>query len=104
KDSFVYVLRYADELNSGMTSIRRVHTLRLDNANKAGTASEILRDVLGVPVTLPQWAEEELKSIADEFIMKEINAENLMHLRNQLVDGGLGEFYPDALQKLVGGQ
>jgi hypothetical protein len=26
--------------------------------NKAGTAAEILRDALGVPTTIPDWAEE----------------------------------------------
>lgn len=48
RDSFVYVLGYNpnDVVNeSGINS--RVSSLKLDAANKAGTASEILRDVLG---------------------------------------------------------
>ena len=59
KDSAVYVLGYSPSDKVDETGINnRVSSLKLDKSNKAGTASEILRDVLGVPVTLPEWAEE----------------------------------------------
>ena len=55
KDSSVYVLGYNASAESSDSGVKaRVSSLKLDRANKAGTASEILRDVLGVPVTLPE--------------------------------------------------
>ena len=39
-----------------------IQSVRLDYANRAGTAGEILRDVLGVPVTLPAWVEADLST------------------------------------------
>ncbi|MBM3254613.1 MAG: hypothetical protein FJZ16_10190 [Candidatus Omnitrophica bacterium] len=53
KDSNVYVLKYNDE--------RKVDSMLLDLVNKAKTATEILREVLGVPFTMPIWVENELK-------------------------------------------
>ncbi|MEG8241504.1 hypothetical protein MKR66_18290 [Acinetobacter baumannii] len=40
---------------------KKVVSYKLDLNQKAATASEILRDVLGVPVTLPKWADDELQ-------------------------------------------
>jgi ABC-type multidrug transport system ATPase subunit len=102
KDSYVYVLRYNVASEVPASEIKNsVQSLRLDNANKAGTASEILRDVLGVPVTLPEWAEEEVKKIAAEFDINALNMDTLSDLRSQLDAAGLGEFYPDALKQIV---
>ncbi len=102
KDSHVYVLRYSAPQDTPGGGVKNsVRSLRLDNANKAGTASEILRDVLGVPVTLPEWAEAELKAIAAEFEVSDLTVEILGSLRERLDNAGLGEFYPDALKQIV---
>ena len=102
KDSAVYVLKY-DEIESQVqTGINsRVSSMKLDNVNKAGTASEILRDVLGIPVTLPEWAESELHSIANNFKIEEINTQTIDRLRRQLDEAGLGEYYPEALKQIA---
>lgn len=102
KDSAVYVLRY-DEIESQVqTGINsRVSSMKLDNVNKAGTASEILRDVLGIPVTLPEWAENELQTIAKHFKIEEINSQTIDNLRSQLDEAGLGEYYPEALKQIA---
>ncbi|WIW43864.1 AAA family ATPase [Bradyrhizobium sp. 62B] len=103
RDSFVYVLGYNpnDVVNeSGINS--RVSSLKLDAANKAGTASEILRDVLGVPVTLPEWAESDLRQIASEFKIQMLTSDEIARLRQRLDDAGLGEYYPDALRQIAG--
>lgn len=100
KDSFVYALRYIEDQptkNEGFPE-RKVSSLKLDLNLKAATASEILRDVLGVPVTLPEWAEIDLKKITDEFCGKPITNENLDQLRSQLKNAGLSEYFPDALK------
>lgn len=102
KDSAVYVLKYDQVESQVQTGINsRVSSIKLDNVNKAGSASEILRDVLGIPVTLPEWAENELRSIASRFTIKEINPQNIEILRQQLNESGLGEYYPEALKQIV---
>ncbi len=98
KDSVVYVLRYDDNPATQAPGLRRVLSLKLDNTNKAGTASEILRDVLGVPITLPEWAEDDLRKITDNFQIASLNTETINQLRTQLDEAGLGEYYPDALK------
>lgn len=103
KDSAVYVLKYdqvESQIQTGINS--RVSSMKLDNVNKAGTASEILRDVLGIPVTLPEWAESELHTIAERFKINEITSETIDTLRRQLDEAGLGEYYPEALRKIAG--
>jgi len=103
KDSFVYVLQYDVSGDATETKMnRRISSVKLDAANRAGTASEILRDVLGVPVTLPEWAENELQSIVKDFSNQAITPLTIALLRHQLDTAGLGEYYPDALRIMVG--
>lgn len=102
KDSFVYALRYDDSYDDTHTPmLRRISSLKLDTTNRAATAGEILREVLGVPVTLPEWAEDELQAIAKNFSIQTITTEAIESLRQQLEIAGLGEYYPDALRIVV---
>lgn len=102
KDSFVYVLQYEEsEEETLMPIARRITSLLLNLNDKAATANEVLREVLGVPVTLPEWAEDELNRITLNFTDKEINKETLQELRKQLNDAGLGEYYPEALKSII---
>lgn len=107
RDSSVYVLRYegsdSDELNSRSPK-RRVTSVKLDLDSKAATANEILRNVLGVPVTLPEWAEQDLSAITSRFILEELTSEGILRLRSELKEAGLSDFYPDALRAVAGGQ
>lgn len=103
KDSFVYVLNYKKSENHDVTQVHsRISSILLNANNKASTASEILREVLGVPVTLPEWAEDELDKITSEFNKNEINTDSLNLLRQQLNSAGLGEYYPEALNAIIG--
>ena len=102
KDSNVYVLRYVaskDDVSAGISrgTSRRVQSVRLDYANRAGTAGEILRDVLGVPVTLPVWVEADLQKIVDEYQARAINDETLSSLRNALEMAGLDGLFSEAV-------
>ena len=102
KDSNVYALRHDrsnDETRQELATT--VQSIRLDSANRAGTASEILRDVLGVPVTLPEWAEREIQAIAASYSVENINNDTLAQLRSTLEDAGLGEYYPDTLKLIA---
>lgn len=101
KDSNVYVLRHMPDAEHADNQ-RTVTSVKLDQANKAGTASEILRDVLGVPVTLPEWAEEDLRNIASEFTVGSLTEQGIRALRERLDSVGLSEYYPDALQEIAG--
>ncbi|MBO2650766.1 AAA family ATPase [Shewanella algae] len=103
KDSYVYALRYTEDTPTENEDfqVRNVSSIRLDLNAKAATASEILRDVLGVPVTLPEWAEADLKDITQEFCGKPITGNNLDLLRVKLRNAGLSEYLPDALKIIV---
>lgn len=104
KDSIVHALRYeradhAVEANELITS--RVSSIKLDLDTRAATANEILRDVLGVPVTLPEWAEEDLQRITSRINISSITPEVLNNLRQDLSEAGLSEYYPEALKMVA---
>jgi hypothetical protein len=105
RDSAVYALQYkkTGESNSDEFTDRKVQSIRLDLDSKAATATEILRDVLGVPVTLPEWAELDLSKIASEISELGINEGSLNLLRDKLNAAGLGEYFPQALHEVIGG-
>jgi ABC-type cobalamin/Fe3+-siderophores transport system ATPase subunit len=99
-DSLVYALKYVeaeDEMPAEYFG-GSVSSMLVDLDSKAATANEILRDVLGVPVTLPEWAEDELKRITRGFVGKSITEDSLNQLREELAAGGLSEYFPDALK------
>lgn len=100
RDSSVYVLRYEESSESDGPQ-RTVFSEKLDSTNKAGTASDILRSVLGVPVTLPLWAEEEIDLIASDFNISEFTAETISNLRSRLEQSGLGDYYAEALGRVA---
>lgn len=60
KDSNVYVLAYREGEDVESQRRSNISSIKLDTANKAGSAAEILRDVLGVRVTIQEWVEENL--------------------------------------------
>ncbi|WP_420172617.1 AAA family ATPase, partial [Leclercia adecarboxylata] len=96
KDSNVYALKHDDS--------NKVNSYKLDLEEKASTANKILRDVLGVSITIPQWAEDELDKICSRISTQEINENSLNELRTSLDEAGLGDFYPEALYHIVGGK
>lgn len=100
KDSYVYVLRYSDE-NDSEGAQRTVYSEQLDNINKAGTASEILRSVLGVPVTLPLWAESDIARIASGFDVESLTSEKIESIRSQLGRVGLSDYYAETLSRIA---
>lgn len=102
RESTVFVLRYGnEEAVDDVTSERFVYSEKLDHGEKIGTASEILRDVLGVPVTIPIWAENDVANIAAAYTINDINGESITDLRQRLDGAGLGEYYPDVIRKIA---
>ncbi|MBM7331139.1 AAA family ATPase [Agrobacterium sp. S2] len=100
KDSYVYALQYNSVPDEGHGA-RRVSSIRLDRSSKAATAAEILRDVLGVPVTLPEWAEQELRDVTELLSIENLDATTIAALRSALDERGLGEYYPDAIRQIT---
>jgi hypothetical protein len=107
EDSFVYVLRYFSEQENNRDDMdqnvvkRYVKSERLDYVHKGGSASDILREVLGVPVTMPQWVQGKVDGIILRHRGQELNNALLDQIRSELAAAGLGELYPQALAELV---
>ncbi|RUT06203.1 hypothetical protein DSM106972_034090 [Dulcicalothrix desertica PCC 7102] len=80
-DSNVYILDYNQE--------HKVESEKLETVDKAGTANEILRDVLGLPFTIPLWAEAKLKSIVNKYAEKGVSEETIDELEAELAAAGL---------------
>ncbi|USK48881.1 ATP-binding protein [Bacillus sp. CMF12] len=96
KQSSVYALKYTE--NRGVVSEL------LDFENKAATANQILRDILGVPITLPIWVEENLKRITDKYSSTQLTKESYQNLKADLEGEGLTELLPQAISFLDGGE
>lgn len=104
RESNVYALKYENFHDDESKAIKKVVSQKLDLNQKAATASEILRDVLGVPVTLPKWAADDLQTICSTFTVEDFKTDGLERLRSVLNEAGLGEFYPEALNTIVKGE
>lgn len=88
-DTAVYVLDYEEE--------RRVASRPLDYVNRAASADETLRRVLGMESTVPAWAERRFEEIIDRHLQSEISGEALRALRSELEENGLEAHFPDAV-------
>lgn len=105
RDSNVYALKYGEdeiELDEGVSdpqfvSGRRISSIKLDTINRAATASKILRDVLGVPTTIPDWANDRLVEIASEYKDHTVDQNMLDEMYSKLEQEGLIAEYPKAV-------
>ena len=90
EQSKVYVLNY---------NIRnKVESICLDNINKAGTANEILREVLGIPVTMANWVEERLDQIVRKYTVEtDVSMESVEAMKEELKQIGLENLIPEAV-------
>lgn len=95
KESNVYVLTYNEETKP------KVVSSPLDMVNKAGSANDILREVLGIEVTMPIWAENQLQDIITKYSSLEINNTNLNLLREELNKIGFDKFVPKTIANVV---
>jgi len=93
KNSNVYALKYNTD--------NKVDSLGLDLVNKAKTASEILRGVLGVPFSMPIWVEDALKEIITKYSAEEINEKNFNLMRDDLEKLGLENLIPQTIVDVV---
>ncbi len=110
QDSNVYVLRYETGLlqmesedDGSLLGLMgtKVFSEKLDTINKAGTASEILRDVLGITTTIPDWAGARVTQIVDRYRGVKASKAMLEKLYQDLEAEGLASSYPNALQDIT---
>lgn len=92
-DSKVYVLNYNE--NS------RVISMLLENVDKTGSANEILRDVLGIDSTKPEWVNNQIDEILDKYSDKGITPENISQFKDELKKIGLDKFVHLSVAELI---
>lgn len=93
KKSLVYALAY--------NSNNRVYSRKLDMIDKSGNAMKVLREVLGVPVTVPIWVENELTEIVKKYSTQSVDETFFEKMREELKDKGLEEYMPKAVSLVV---
>lgn len=93
RDSRIYALLY-DEKN-------KIISRKLDFEKRAKTAAEILDEVLGVSVTMPVWAENQLNDILNKYSQENINEKMFSQLRHELQNIGLEKLLPFAIESAM---
>lgn len=88
----VFVLVFDEE--------HRINSQHLETADLSGTANQTLREILGVPITVPIWVENRLSKIAEKYKDKELTPDLLQRLKEEMVTNGLGFLLPEALASL----
>lgn len=92
-ESNVYVFDIDDE--------KKVVSTKLDFLNKASSAEDVLRNVLGLDSTLPVWAEHQLNGIVDRFLTDFQQPGAMTNLRADLAAAGLEKYFPDVASEAV---
>jgi predicted ATPase len=95
-DSNVYVLNY--------NAKGKVDSTLLAKANKAGSADEVLMEVLGVSSTIPQWAQTKIKAIMDEFSKGPLTQDSVSQLKTKMSGLGMGHLFPEVLATVAEGK
>ena len=92
RDSNVIVLDFIDG---------RVVSTKLEDVDRSATANQVLTDVLGVPFPVPLWVENEVDKIVNSVRDEDLTAELLARLRTQLNSIGLGDLFPEVVDRLL---
>lgn len=92
-DSNVYALVYNEE--------NKVTSELLDNFEKSGTANQILRQVLGIETTTPEWVDNRLDQVLNKYSSTGITPENIQRFKNELTEIGLDKYINQAVVELI---
>jgi hypothetical protein len=92
RDSSVYALRFDGD---------RVFADQLDLSDKAGSADDVLREVLGVPVPLPIWVEDLVEQLVSAEDPANVSSSTIARLRDGLNQAGAGRQLTLALDQLL---
>lgn len=92
KNSSVYVLAYDKD--------GRVNSQLLDQINKAGTANEILREVLGIEASSAPWVDDAVQTLIEKVNSQPLTSESLEDLRAGLNKLGLSRHLPSVIDEI----
>ena len=92
RDSNVTVLDFVDG---------RVMSTTLTDVDRSANANKVLTEVLGVPFPVPLWVEDEVEKIVNSVRDEDLTAELLAGLRTRLSSIGLGDLFPDVVDRLL---
>ncbi|AHD02960.1 hypothetical protein METH_06960 [Leisingera methylohalidivorans DSM 14336] len=106
REAHVYALRALPVLpkKNGPSEVKNSSSFRaemIDLKEQAGPATQVLSEVLGVPITLPIWAEEDLVRIIRKYEERELSRDLLDEMKKELQTAGLGCLFPEALAGLA---
>ncbi|GMO26022.1 MAG: hypothetical protein Ta2B_05920 [Termitinemataceae bacterium] len=69
--------------------------------SEARTANETVRDILGVPFTIPEWAEQKLNAITEKYLLQNTESISFEKMKTELEDSGLSSFFPDSMATVL---
>jgi predicted ATP-binding protein involved in virulence len=69
--------------------------------SKVRSQNEILNECLGVPTAMPVWAERSLTDILNKYLNREPDKISLAALKEELINAGLEEYFPDSAAKIL---
>ncbi len=92
-DSNVFVLDY-DESN-------KICSAELDTVNKAGSANEILREVLGLDSTWPVWVSAKLDEIVRRYSELDFTDASMHQLRQEMQTLGMENYIPQTIAQVA---
>lgn len=104
----VYALIYRDTSNlisedAGEFGDQRwiVEAEELSAIDRAGTANEVLRDVLGLDYTMPVWAATIFDEAVNEVANSGYTPESLAGFESRLIDNGLASYVPKGIAEIA---
>lgn len=92
-DSNVYALIYNDK--------NKVTSELLENVEKSGTANEILRQVLGIETTTPDWVDDRISELLKKYSNSGITPENIQSFKDDLSEIGLNNYINQSVVELI---
>jgi predicted ATP-binding protein involved in virulence len=63
--------------------------------------NQILNEYLGVPTVMPVWAERSLADILGKYLNREPYNISLAAFKDELINAGLEEYFPDSAAKIL---
>jgi non-ribosomal peptide synthetase component E (peptide arylation enzyme) len=69
--------------------------------SKVKSQNEILNEYLDVPTAMPVWAERSLTDILGKYLNREPDKISLAALKEELINAGLEEYFPDSAAKIL---
>ncbi len=100
REANVYALVYKEaEVESGFRRV--VESKRLQDFDRAGTANETLRAVLGLDITMPQWAASIIDDVVADVARDGYSEDAFKTLETRLKDTGLESYGAEVVEAVA---